>query len=63
VHPSVLLVAATLVDYLPASHSCTIHCVLTPDSDYVPIAQLVQPSFYEVAISKVDYWPAGHSWS
>ena len=36
--------------------------VLTPDVEYVPIAQFVQPSFEDVAASKVEYLPVGHSW-
>jgi hypothetical protein len=32
-----------------------VQLVLTPEVEYVPIAQFVQPSFEDVAASRVEY--------
>jgi len=61
VHPSVFDVAAILVEYCPAGHSCVVQLVFTPDPAYVPNKQFVHPSVLEVAFNLVDYLPIGHS--
>jgi hypothetical protein len=62
-HPSVVVVAAVLVDFCPAGHSWTVHMVLTPAIENLPNSQFVQPFELEFAADRVDYCPAGHSWS
>jgi len=38
-----------------------VQLVLTPVSENVPVAQLVQPSVDDVAAARVEYLPEGHS--
>lgn len=61
VHPSVVDVAAALVEYWPAGHDCVSHEVLDPISDHLPVPQSVHPSDADVAAVVVDFCPAGHS--
>ena len=48
-HPSVVEVAAALVDYWPTRHSSVSQEVFCPDPDQNPASQSVQPSEVEVA--------------
>ena len=60
---SVADVAAVLVNFCPAGHSCVVQLVLTPVVINLPISQFVQSSKLENTAEIVEYWPAGHSWS
>lgn len=60
VHPSVKLVAACSVAFLPGAQFIAAQVVVPPPDEYVPSRHIEQPSVSVLAPVLVAIYPAGH---